>query len=186
MEALNRILKHRHPTATVSYFNDVARRPIPFDKLLKLITVMRNDTNNFIITEKKQDIPFLRFADALIGSPELAGKRVEDYKFIIMRGNAISISMNKQQELDFIFRHVFRVVGYDDACPICYSEWDAQKNNVSCYRFQHHICATCAQQLHDNATYWCVCFADIITYSHNCQHRPAMVISKRFTMASNV
>jgi hypothetical protein len=120
---------------------------------MKALEQMRQDSSMFIVIERQSKIRFNKFATEIIGVDRLAGTRLNDYQFIIISGEKVSISTNNREELRFILKQVFK--DYECECVICYREIkDAERQ--SCYHCRNPICMNCAQTLFDTTAYWCV------------------------------
>ena len=152
MEKLRQRILHRYPEVKISYFNDVIATCSDTNKLLTLLSHMRKDNDRFIIIENVNKNTFRDYAFKLLGQQALLNKRVNDYRFIIIRGEATAISMNVHEELEFILKQVLSQQRQSE-CRICYNEINGER--VTCYHCKNEICFTCAQQLFDTTVYWC-------------------------------
>ena len=151
MEKLRQRILHRYPEVKISYFNDVIAACSDTNKLFTLLSHMRKDKDRFIIIENINKTTFRDYAFKLLGQQTLLNQRVNEYRFIIMRGEAIAISRNVHEELEFILKQVLKQ--RQSECRICYNEINGER--VTCYHCKNEICFTCAQQLFDTTAYWC-------------------------------
>ena len=151
MEKLRQRLLHRYPELKISYFNDVISKCKDTNILLTLLSNMRKHEDRFIIIENINKNIFREFAHQLIGDGEKINKMLKSYEFIIIRGEATSISSDDNDELEFILKQVFDKLQPD--CHICYNQ--IEKERITCYHCKNEICLTCAQELFETTAYWC-------------------------------
>ena len=86
MERLRQRILFRYPDVKLSVFNDVIDKCSDTNKLLELLTKMREDVDRFIIIEHLNKNTFSELARKLIGDDKRMNKRMYSYKFIIVRG----------------------------------------------------------------------------------------------------
>ena len=135
MDNLRQLISQRHSIRKICYFNDVISKCNSFKQSMKTLQQMRQDSSMFIVIERQSKIRFNKFATEIIGVDRLAGERLNDYQFIIISGQRVSISTNNREELRFILKQVFK--NYE--CELCskrFSELGTKKRHLLyCHKY---------------------------------------------------
>ena len=86
---------------------------------------------------------------------KINGDCLNDYRFILLRGEKQAISMNWLEELEHIVKHVLSPMQDNLGCSICYNQIATDDDSTQCYHCKNIMCLGCAQQLFDTTPYWC-------------------------------
>ena len=157
MDRLKQLILNRYPDINISYFNDVAGKCKNIKQQLRLIETLRSNTNRIVVIERTGYIHFNKLASEMFGN-KINGESLNDYRFILLRGNNQAISVNWLKELQHIVKHILYM--HDklecNICYICYNALgDDDSNSTQCYHCKNIMCLGCAQQLFDTTPYWC-------------------------------
>ena len=104
MERLKQIVLDRYPDVKITYFNDVATHCKSFKQQIQLVEQLSKNKNRKAIIERDNNIRFNKLAKEIIG--ELNSTHLIFSRFILLRGNAKAISMNRLDELKRIVKHI--------------------------------------------------------------------------------